>query len=49
MVEELTLHHLGSHSQQHRQELEGTDSRHALEKVPVGLEIAGQSVGGCGI
>lgn len=43
-VEGLTLRHWGSHSQQYRQELEGTDRRHrdrkpslALEKGPVGI------------
>lgn len=58
MVEELTLRHRGSRSQQHRQELEGTNRRSGggdrkpclpwREGLWV-LEIAGQGVGGCGI
>lgn len=52
MVEELTLRHRGSRSQQHRQELEGTDRRWgghevllALERGPVGT---GNSRARCG-
>lgn len=53
MVEELTLRHQGSRSQQHRQELEDTDKRQgwgqeallALERGPMST---GNSRAGCG-